>query len=149
MSRSLLITRTDLSLADLQLWSPPNSFVVGDTFGPGAQVLRRETVTSPFVRGRFVIAATADSQDSQILLQICGSSGSDLSTRVGVVLDAFGQLSYTLTWNFDGITSAYFCEAADYTIGEGGRIEDIDMVFHTVPILLTIPHDPLPISGTF
>jgi hypothetical protein len=146
MSRSLLVTRTELSLTDLQLWSPPNLIVVGDTFGPGAQVLRRETISSPFCRGRWLIDAQPDMQDAQLLLHVMGSSGSDLSTRVGTVIDAFRQLSYTLTWNFDGITSAYACEAADF---DAGRMEDIDMAFSAVPILFTIPHDPLPLSGTF
>lgn len=149
MSRSVVITRTELSLADLELWSPPNSIVAGDTFGPGAQTYRRETIASPFVRGRFLIAATPDSQDSQLLLQIIGSSGSDLSSRVATVLAAFAQFSYTLTWNLDGIIASYTCETADYSVGDGGRLEDIDTVFHTVPILLTIPHDPLPVTGTF
>lgn len=147
MSRSVLLGRSSLSLADLQLWDPPNLIVAGDSFGPGPQTLRRTTISSPFVRGRFPIDVVADTQDAPMTLQVLGSTGADLSSRVGVVLAAFSQWSYTLAYNFDGIIGSWQCEAADYTVGEAGRFEDIDTVFHAVQILLTIPHDPLPLTG--
>lgn len=150
MSRSLLISRTDLSLSPLQLWNPPTYRILGDSFGPGAQVLRRTFTESQWVPGRFLRAAVADMQIAPLTLQVGGTSGSDLATNLAAVIAAFEQWSYTLTAVHDGLSFSWTCEAADYAPGtKEGALEDIDTQAHETAISLLIPRFPTPLSGPF
>lgn len=148
-TRSLLVTRTALSLSDLQLWNPGTFTVLGDTFGPGGQVRRRETVTSPYVKGRTLLHSVEDVQDARLDVEVGSTSGSGLSTNVGVLLAAFRQSIYTLTAVWDDVTVAWTCEPADYSVGPQGVLDDLGMKFFTVTVSLTVPRSPVPVSGAF
>lgn len=141
MSRSLTVTRTLLSLSTLQVWNPPSSIIVGDSFMPGGQTHRREFATSPYVPGRFLIGATRDMQEAVLRVELTASTGAALSTLVATTINAFTQYSYTLTWDFDGLTSVWECEAADWTPGEAGVLEDLDLSLHATQVVFLIPHN--------
>lgn len=150
-TRSLTISRNLVGsgLPDLQLWAPPTYLIVGDSFGPGAQVWRRETVTSPYVHGRFLVQSTKAEQIVPLVIQVLGTDGSDLGVKVGDLLDAFSQPAYTLTEQFSGTLAAWTCEMADYSVGPGGALNDLDLFFHAAEITLAIPRAPKPLAGRF
>lgn len=147
MSRSLLVSRDELSLADLQLWAPPTFLLPEGGFAIGAQTHRRETITSPFTPGRFLIGLVPDVQVNRLVVQVRGSSGSDLRSLVGTVLAAFTQTSYTVTSNYDGLIGSWDCEPADYSVGAEGVVDEFDLSFYEQAVTLLFPRSPLPLTG--
>src|SRR4051794_7570499 len=104
--------------------SAANGYEVNvEGLGPGPRTYRRETVTSPFVRGRFLIDAQLDSPTAPLSIWVGGSTAAQLSTRVAALIAAFDQLSYTLTVVIDGETYAWACEPADSTVGDAGAFD--------------------------
>lgn len=147
MSRSLIITRDELSLADLQLWNPPTLLLPEGGFGPGAQVLNRQTIASPFRHGRTLVGWTFGMQQGTVQVTCRGTSGGTLRTLVGSVLDAFTQWSYTLTFDYDGLQGSWTCEAADYNVGPQGVLDEFDLSFYEQTVFLQVPHHPVPVTG--
>lgn len=148
-ARSLLCSRTELSLSALQLWQPGTYTVVGDSFGPGAQVLRRDFVTSKYVKGRTLLNAVEDSQTAVCTIEVGGTSGSDLEANIGILLAAVKQSSYTLAAIWDDVPMTWLCEPADSMVGSQGVLEDVGLKFHTAVVSLFIPRSPVPSVGTF
>lgn len=148
-ARSLLVTRTVLALSDLQLWQPGTFTVLGDAFGPGAQVRRRETVTSPYVKGRTLLSAVDDVQLASLSIEVGSTSGSGLSTNIAVLLAAFSQSTFTMSAIWDDVAVSWTCEAADYAVGPAGVLQDHDLKFFTQVVALTVPRSPVAVSGAF
>lgn len=118
-----------------------------DGFGPGSKTFRRETATSPYVRGRFLIGAVPDVQTAVLNVWVGGSSATDLASKVSTLLAAFEQRSYTLQAVIDGVTYQWACETADSVIGTGGTFDAFDLGAFQQVVHLSIPRDPLPVAG--
>lgn len=149
-ARSLTISRTELALPALQLWDPPDYFVLDDSFGPGQQTKRRETVQSPWVHGRFATSIVKDVQVATMAVQVTASSEAGLATRIAALLAAFDQFTFYLTATQHGLgTFSWVCESADYAVGPGGAINDFDL--KTTPygqvVTASIPRSPIAALG--
>lgn len=118
-----------------------------DGIGPGAKSFRRNTVQSPYVPGRFITDIVADYQTAVLDVWVGGSSGSQLQTRVGTLLTAFEQFTYTLQVVIDGATYSWTCEPADSAVGQAGAFEEWDLGAFGQEVHLTIPRSPIPVAG--
>lgn len=147
MSRSLLVSRTELSLSDLQLWDPPTFLLPEGGFSIGPQTHRREVATSPFTPGRYLIGLVPDVQTNRLVVQVRGTSGADLRAQVTTVLAAFTQSTYTVTSNYDGLIGSWACEPADYSVGAEGVVDEFDLSFYEQAVTLLFPRSPLVLSG--
>ena len=149
-TRSLQVSRTDLSLAPLELWQPGKYVIVDGSFGPGAQTYRRLTVDSPWVAGRFLTNAVADVQMVPLVIQVQSPDEAGLEPNITELLAAFKQFSFTMTSVHHGLgTQAWWCERADYAVGPSGVIDDFDLKFYEQAVSFTIPRSPVNAVGAF
>lgn len=152
-TRSLTISRTELSLGPLQLWDPGNGyFVLDNTFGGGQQTKRRETVQSPWVHGRFATAIVKDVQIAPLAVEVMADSEAVLTTRIQALLAALDQFSFILTAEQHGLGQfSWICESADWSVGPAGVIDDFDLTMapYGQVVTATIPRSPIPATGIF
>lgn len=121
--------------------------VNAEGLGPGPRTYRRETVTSPYVRGRFLVDRQLDTHDATLDVWVYGSGASQLATRIATLLTAFDQLTYNLQVVIDGVTYEWKCEPADAAVGNGGVFDFWDLGAFQQVVHLIIPRDPLPVAG--
>lgn len=141
------VTRAELSLGTLYLQDPANGYQVVEV-GPGAMSWRRETVVSPYVHGNTLVGAVKDQLTIPITVQIKGSSASQLDTRLDVVLDAFSQFFYGVGVVIDGVTKAWLCQPADWSVGEGGKFNKHHLMSKMYEVTLNVPRHPVPFAGS-
>ncbi len=145
LNASMVCTRTELSEANLEISIDNGYYVIRDGMGPGAIQYRRITAESPFVAGRVPVHIVPDTITLMPYIRVRGSSLSDLADKVVDLTNAFTQFQYTLSFAIEGEFAAeYRCEAADYTVGNGGQFEDLklrsflqDVQFDVPAVLLT------------
>lgn len=137
-----IIGTTSLSLTSA------NGYVVrSDGIAPGAKSMRRNTVTSPYVPGRFITDLVADFQTAELDVLVQGTSAADLRTKIGALLTAAEQYAYTLQVVIDGQTYSWMCEPADSTVGDSGAFVEADMDLFQQVVHLSIPRSPIPVAG--
>lgn len=141
------VTVTVTGATSLALTAANGYEVNVEGLGPGPRTYRRETVTSPFVRGRFLIDAQLDSTTAPLSIWVGGNSAAQLSTRISALIAAFDQLTFTLTVVIDGETYEWACEPADSVVGDSGTFDFWDLGAFQQVVHLNIPRDPLPVAG--
>lgn len=144
MTLSGSITRTELSLSALALNDDNYSIV---EWGPGELTWRRSSVGSPFVDGTYLVNAVKDQMSVSARIRVTGSNKGDCMNKVGTLLRAFEQSSYTLTVIVDGTTFSYACEPADWSWGEGGQFQKFHNEAYKQEIGLMIPRLPNALAG--
>lgn len=117
-------------------------YVLSTGFGPGGSSSRRQTVESPFLPGRFLVAAVADVATAQVPVIAQADTAADLQDRLETLIAAFWQLSYTITLDFDGVAYAWTCERADYVIGDSGALSGPFLSQHAQLVTFTVPRSP-------
>lgn len=140
------ITRDELSLADLSLTNADGFFIQRDGFGPGDTSFRRVYAQSPFVQGQYQVHATKDMMNSNLTIRVEGDDNTDLWAKIDALTTAFEQFRYTLVLNINGHTFSYLCDTADYSVGEGGNVQDLWLRSDTQLVTFSIPHFP-PVAG--
>lgn len=137
-----VITRTELALADLA-FSPVNGYYIArDSWGPGEVTHRKTFVESPYVIGQTMVHSVKDLQTSTLRVRVKGDTQSELYTRLEALCKAFEQFSYTLTIIINGTSYTYACYTADYSIGDGGNLQDLWLRSNTQMVSFDIPHTP-------
>ena len=140
------VTRTALSLADLNLFNP-GSYEVEPPTGPGQVTWRRQYATSPYVEGSSLVTAVRDQVSSTLVVRCFGASASALETNTAALIAAFSQFSYTLTLTWDGVSHVWACDPADYQ-PIGGLYDDMHFVAFQQAYQFTIPRSPVTSSST-
>lgn len=121
----------------------PGYVLPDDTLGPGTQTKRRTTVESPWVPGRFATSIVPDTQEGSVTIHCRALDGAGLHTMVKEVLDALDQFRFQFYFEWNNVKGSWTCESADYSVGPSGIINDFDMSFYELPILATLPHEPM------
>lgn len=145
MAITLKITRTLLSLADLDLIAANGYEVISDGLDMGNVVQRRDWAKSAFVAGAALLSAVDDITNSSVKVEVFGSSRADLQTKVGTLLTAFKQIFYILKFDLDGTTWSWNCFSAD-------RIVDLDFPMYLgnlTTVTLAFQRQPTPVSGPY
>lgn len=128
--------------------TPANGYELNaEGLGPGARTYRRDTITSPFCRGRWVIDAQLDTMSAPLSVLVMGDTAAQLEARLGTLLAAFDQRTYTLQVVIDGITHQWLCEPADSSLGTDGIFDFWDLAAYQQVVHLIVPRDPLPLAG--
>lgn len=146
---SVVITRDELSLADLELNEAPYK-IARSGLDQGEASMRRITTDSPFVDGRTLISAVVDSRTAQLNIRVRRANNADVKTSLKELKAAFGQFTYTIAIAIDSnVITTMQCEVADYSIGESGKYDDHgfrayqQMFTATIPYFLTSDEDYL------
>ena len=140
MSRSVLVTRTELSLGDLQLWQAGKYILPEGTFGGGETAQRRLTSEGPQVKGRYPSALTEGGRTGNISVHVL-SSLATLQADVQAVVDAMTQFRFMLAWTYGGLSGTWQCEKADWALGESGIIDEGWLKVHSQAIHFVVPHN--------
>lgn len=131
-TESLIISRDELGLAPLELQSLATGYQVAGPVAFGGVVRERTMApTVPWLDYERIKHARITNGSYQVQIVVSGSTQVEMHTREQALMDAFGQVEFTLTHRVNGITRAYACMAADITPGDSG---EIDEVWHDVAI---------------
>lgn len=145
ITASILVTRTELGLPDLDLNDGEN-YVFGRQIEVGAMAWRKEAVTSPFVDGRVPVHEVKDSVESRVLIYCKGSDYATLQSNIAALITAFTeQYSYELSITAQGIETRWTCERADY---KTGYMTETLLARH-VPVQFSFHRKPTPTVGVF
>lgn len=140
MSRSILVSRTSLGLADLQL-SEPNRFYIPDgTFSAGQISQSRKTFESPQVKGRYASSIVESSKTGNVSVHVTSTLAA-LQNDIQEVIDAMTQFRYMLVWQFNGLSGTWQCEKADWALGQAGVVDAKFLELNTQIIHFTVPHN--------
>lgn len=139
------ISRTELSLADLDIDDGVN-YILGNGVQAGAVSWRKETVTSPFYEGRFVVHEVKDAADLKFLVYVIGETYPAVNTKVATLLQAVTeQYSYELKLNVQGQQHTWVCERADYEVAFATTTVNA----LKIPVQITTMRHPAPTAGAF
>src|SRR6478736_2869328 len=123
MARSVIVSRTYLGLADLQLWQAGKYILPEETFGPGQQTFRRKSSDSGQALGRSTTTIIEASRTASMLVHVL-SDADNLQDDVMAVIDAMTQFRFLLQWQWNALGGTWQCEAADYALSDAGTIND-------------------------
>lgn len=144
MTLAATITRTELALSTLNLNSGGYKVIA---WGPGETIWRRSTVASAFIDGRFLVSAVKDQTSMLMAVRATGSSKADCMSKMGALIDAFEQFTYTLSAVIDGTTFSYSCEPADWSWGDSGEFQKFHNEAYKQEATFMIPRFPNQLAG--
>lgn len=136
------ITRTSLGQGNLVIDEAGGYYIQRDGFGPGEVSHRRSYVESPYMNGGYLTHSVKDQMHSTLKIRVQGSNSPDLVNKMEAICTAFEQFSYTLSVTINGQAYTYSCDAADYTIGDGGNLQDLWLRSNTQIVTFDVPHLP-------
>ena len=140
MSRSVVVSRTELGLADLQLSQLGRFYLPDGTFGGGQTTQTRITNEGPQVKGRYASSIVEGGRSGNISVHVV-SSLATLQADVQEVINAMTQFRYMLAWKFDGLSGTWQCEKADWALGESGTLDTDFLLINTQIIHFVVPHN--------
>lgn len=109
----LLITRTELGLADLDLNDGTVYVMALDGIRPRGESWRREFARSPNVPGQRVVHAVLEADPLQVDVICKGDTWFDAHQNYETAVDAFRQTTFNVTETVDGVTHLWQCTEAD------------------------------------
>lgn len=140
------VTRAELGLANLAL-NTSTYRVIENSWGPGEVTWRRQVTKSPFIHGELATQMIKETGNTPLGIRVIGSNPTDCFNKMNILLRAFDQFQYSLSFNLEGTIWGYICQAADYTVGEGGVIQKFHIKAYQQEVRFSIPRYPIPVSG--
>lgn len=137
-----IITRAELSLANFAFGPANGYYIQRGGFGPGEVSHRTTYAESPYVIGKTLTHAVKDLMTSTLIIRVEGTDHSDMMDKTEELCEAFEQFAYTLTIIIDGESYTYACDTADYSIGDGGQLDDLWLRSATQLVSFEVPHKP-------
>jgi hypothetical protein len=116
LTLSVVVSRTNLSLANLEINDGVDYKIAGNEFLGGQLAWEKSQVGSPFVEGKVTTHRVRQNVQEQISVEVYGSGTSDVQANAKALIEAFSQSSYTVTVSVDNQATVYNCEAADFRI---------------------------------
>ena len=112
--------------------------VEGSSFGETSTTFRRKTVESPYIGGRFLIHATEETVEENLVVYVYGQDQVDLEDNIQKVVSLFTQYQYFLEFVLDENRRRFTCEMADYSI-----TRQRELIHNTMALIsLRIPRIP-------
>jgi hypothetical protein len=140
MSRSVVVSRTELGLSDLQLEQANKYYLPDGTFGTGETGHRRVTSESPMVKGRYPSSIIEADRVGNIAVHVL-STEANIQADCQTIIDAMIQFRFMLAWQWDGLSGTWQCETADWALGQSGVIHVKFLKVNTQIIYFTVPHN--------
>lgn len=137
------VTRGELELGLLNI-NDGDNFILGKGLQVGKLVWRKDTVTSPYVHGRFPVREVMDAIETTLVVYAKGESHAVLTENIGVLIAPFTEQSeYELRINVEGQAYHWRCERADYEVAFATETLNALMV----PVQFTIYRSPIAVAG--
>lgn len=114
-SFDVIMSRTELSLADLSLNTAPYS-IAQEGLRPGDTAWRRDRVKSPYVHGDVLVNAVREEAEAKIGIEIVEATYADLQSSMRTLVEAFSQTEFTLDIQMAGTSYKWTCGTADHSI---------------------------------
>lgn len=144
-SISLVISRDQLGLDDLELNDHVMSYISSQNFLGAAVQYQRNQIQSPFIDGQITTFRSLQSVQDNLTLEVLGGSHKTMINNLNTIVAAFLQDTYNLRIKF-GVTSIqYACEAADYTVDYTSE----RWIQPQALVTFSFPRQPTPVSGGF
>ena len=140
MSRSVVVSRTELGLSDLQLEQKDKYYLPDGTFGAGETGHTRVTSDSPMVKGRYLSSIVESDRTGNIAVHVI-STEANLQADCQTIIDAMTQFRFMLAWSLDGLSGTWQCETADWAVGQTGIVHVGFLKLHTQIVYFTVPHN--------
>lgn len=142
MNVQVLVDRTELAAADLDVTAGAYD-IEGETgIDFGGRTWRRNMVDSPFVHGSFPVTQALENSTLGLAIQVRAASQDALATAIAVLVSAFSQFEYSVTIKFDDADRQWTCWAADMTVGT----HDERFGQWNVVVQVQIPRSPIQID---
>ena len=139
-----LITRTALSLADLDLNDHVN-FILGVPFLGGQGRYTRNSQGGTYMDGEVTVNRRLPNIVENIVVEVRGGTWGEVETNVATLVAAFKQDSYQLKLTVNGTQHNYQCEAADWSYDlSTGRVAS-----NMPKFIFEVPRRPIPLVGSF
>lgn len=118
MTFTASVSRVQLGLADLNINDHVAYAVSSDSILSGQVQMRRNTVQSSSVAGAFDVSAVPDRVQDVWAIEVLdsGTGAVTLQSNLKVLITAFQQLQFNLTFTWDAATYTYACQSSDYVI---------------------------------
>lgn len=142
ISMSVLISRSSLALADLEINDLTN-YRVAPQFLGGNVSYNRVEASSVFMDSSVTIFRTLPKVQEQVQIEVLGTSQANLMANIDALIKAFSQNSFTMTITLAGQVWQYQCEAADRQMTWTGP----RFIAKQVQITFTMPRHPTPLQG--
>jgi hypothetical protein len=140
---TLKISRTLLSLADLDLIAANGYEVISNGLETGEVIQRQDFAKSAFVAGGALLSTVDDLAQESVQVEVLGTSDADLSTKLTTLVTAFKQTFYTLDWNINGTSYKWNCFKANRKVAT-----DFTMYLgHLTICTFTFQRQPDTVSG--
>lgn len=137
------ITRTELSLADLDLSSGTYNVEGEEGLGMGAVTWDRKVARSPWVDGGVPVQQHKAMSRGSLNVRVTSSTATALQSALDTLITAFYQSTYEIHIDLDSIEYAWTCYAADMAMNPlDGRWKN-----NNVSVLFQFLRDPTPITG--
>ena len=114
LSFSLKISRTLLSLADLELNDHFHYYIA--EMGDLGISWNRQTTRSPWVDGEITVQRTRNIVEQRMIVEVLGPTRAELFENVRQLSQALNQDTFTLTTVLDGQTTQWRGEASDHMV---------------------------------
>jgi hypothetical protein len=121
------------------------TYILTDRVTPGPITWRRESVTSPYLDGEFTVSRVREESDLQLVVDVIGTTLSEIDTAVEVLIDALTQPAFEITFTVEDVTYQWSCEAGDYVMA----FENVRFYNRRTTVAFTIPRHPVPIQGAY
>jgi hypothetical protein len=119
------VTREELNLGTLAVVPANGYYIARNGIGPGSQAFDKSHAVSPYVDGEFITHKRKQLARLTMGVNVRGANASQLHSRIQVLTTAMEQFMYRMFVSIDGVTFEWRCEAANWTLGEGGSWNDL------------------------
>lgn len=111
---------------------------------PGQSALKTVWASSPYVAGQQLVLATPDNSTLDMRLVVRGDSMVDAQDQLRPIIQAIRtQLTYNVSVTFQSATYTWACYTGTYLIA----FNQLHFFGYLVPLYVTLPRTPYPISG--
>jgi hypothetical protein len=142
---SVVVTRDNLGLPDLQLNDHASYYASADQFLGTAAAWNRNQVASPFIDGSVTVSRQLGMVVEALGIEVLGDSPVDAQNKMAVLAQAFMQSDFQLGVQVGGAIWQWQCEAADVT----RAWTTPRMAANQWLMTFSVPRQPNAIAGVF
>lgn len=146
LSISALVSRTSLSLGNLDINDGTNYRLAGPIAFSGAVQWERTQVGAPWVDGQITVERHRSNSVEPLSVYCAGSTMATLDANIGTLIAAFSQDRFTFQLVVGGANHAWDCEAADV---QQVLYDTAHAVAKYVTVTFSVPRKPIPLAGNF
>lgn len=142
---SCSITRSSLSLADMDLNDHLNYYLAGDALAEVAQAWSRNQLRSPFVDGAVTTYRTREMINVPLVLEVLGDTLAGMKANMLAAIQAFSQDAFNIAWAAGGASYQFEAEASDHS-----QLYSVArLAAHQAQLRLTVPCQPVDLIAGF